>query len=282
MPSSVISFARGAPSVDIVDVAGLSAAATRAFESDPDGVVGYGSRLGYLPLREWIAARHGVRAEQVLVTNGSMQADALLFGQLVSAGDPVVVEGPTYDRTLANLVAGGARVHQVPVDDDGLDLAALEELLRSGVRPSLVHVIPNFQNPTGVTLSERKRHALRELAGRYGFTVFEDDPYAEIRFRGAPLPSMLSMDDAGRVVHASSFTKTICPGLRVGYLIGPAELVAELGHRAARTYISPGMVAQAIVHQFCVSTDIERSITRVREVLARRADLLSQIGRAHV
>jgi DNA-binding transcriptional MocR family regulator len=280
--SPVISFSRGAPSLDIVDVAGLSTAAVRAFGTDPAGLTGYGHASGYRPLREWIAARHRVTPEQVLVTNGSMQADTLLFDQVVAAGDHVVVEGPTYDRTLANLVAGGAVVHQVAVAPDGLDLDRLRALLAAGVRPKLVHVIPNFQNPAGVCLSLTKRQALLGLAAEYGFLVFEDDPYAEIRFRGERLPSMLSLAGAGPVVHASSFTKTVCPGVRVGYLVGPAALIAALAARATRMYISPGMVAQGIVHQFCASGDIDRSIRTVRAVLARRCRLLAEALRSHL
>lgn len=283
MPVPSISFARGAPSVDIVDVAGLAQAATRAFAEDPAGVTAYGTSVGYLPLRQWIAQRHQVAPEQVLVTNGSMQADAFLFDQLVGAGDEVVVERPTYDRTLRNLVGAGAKVHQVPMADDGLDVAELRNLLASGIRPRLAHVIPNFQNPAGVTLSLAKRQELLALAQEYGFTIFEDDPYAEIYFTEPPPPSMLSLDAGGqRVVHASSFTKTVCPGVRVGYLVGPADLIAAIADRATGTYISPGMVAQAIVHQFCVSGALERSIQTVRTALARRVQVLGEALRTHL
>lgn len=282
MSTPQISFARGAPSLDIVDVSGLSAAAVRAFESDPGGITGYGNALGYLPLRAWIADRHGVTPDRVLVTNGSMQADAFLFDHLLRAGDDVVVEGPTYDRTLARLVDSGTNVHQVAVGPDGLDVAALTDLLASGLRPKLAHVIPNFQNPAGATLSLANRHALLDLAVRYGFVVFEDDPYAEIRFRGERMPTMLSLDPRERVVHASSFTKTICPGVRVGYLVGPPDLIAAIAARATRTYISPGLVAQAIVYQFCVSGDIDRSIQRVCAVLAGRVQRLADALRTYL
>jgi DNA-binding transcriptional MocR family regulator len=238
--------------------------------------------VGYPPLREWIADRHGVAVPQVLVTNGSMQADAFLFDHLVAAGDNVVVEKPTYDRTLLSLTTIGARVHPVTLQPDGIDVDELRKLLESGVRPKLVHIIPNFQNPAGATLSLTKRHALLELASEYGFTIFEDDPYAEIRFRGEPLPSMLSLDGHGTVVHASSFTKTVCPGVRVGYLVGPADLIAGIADRATNTYISPGMVAQGIVHQFCISGDLERSVQTVRTALARRIRLLGKALRTHL
>jgi DNA-binding transcriptional MocR family regulator len=278
----LISFSRGAPSLDIVDVAGLAGAAARAFAADPAGVTAYGTSVGYPPLREWIATRHGVEVPQVLVTNGSMQADAFLFAHVLSAGDDVVVERPTYDRTLLRLTTLGARVHPVTLQPDGIDVDELRKLLESGVRPRLVHIIPNFQNPAGATLSLGKRHALLELAAEYGFTVFEDDPYAEIRFRGEALPSLLSLDRTASVVHASSFTKTVCPGVRVGYLIGPADLISGIAERATNTYISPGMVAQGIVYQFCISGDLERSIQTVRTALAHRVRLLGEALRTHL
>ena len=292
----LISFARGAPSIDIIDVEGLKAAAVRAFEADPVGITAYGTSVGYPPLRKWIADKHGVAPEQVLVTNGSMQADAFLFNQLVSAGDAVVVERPTYDRTLLNLRQLGAEVHQVGMDADGINVDELRALLESGVRPRLAHIIPNYQNPAGVTLPLAKRQALLALAREYGFTIFEDDPYADIRFRGEPLPSMLSMDTAGDaggagpdqrstegvVVHASSFTKTVCPGVRVGYLVGPANLIADIARSATNLYISPGQVAEGIVYQFCVSGDINRSIATVSAALGERATLLAEALRRHL
>ncbi|KKK05049.1 PLP-dependent aminotransferase family protein [Micromonospora sp. HK10] len=278
----LISFARGAPSLDIVDVEGLKAAAVRAFDADPAGITAYGTSVGYPPLRKWIAEKHGVEADQVLITNGSLQADAFLFDHLVRRGDAVVVERPTYDRTLLNLQQMGGEIHGVTVQPDGLDTAELRKLLESGVRPRLAHVIPNYQNPAGVTLSLEKRRELLDLAAEYNFTIFEDDPYADIRFRGEPLPSMLSMDSRGVVVHASSFTKTVCPGVRVGYLVGSAELIAAIAKKATSLYISPGMVAQAIVHQFCVSGQIEQSIHTVRTALGERARLLAEALRRHI
>jgi DNA-binding transcriptional MocR family regulator len=272
-----ISFARGAPSLDIVDVDGLREAASRALESDPGAATAYGTSVGYLKLRAWIAEKHGVAPENVIVTNGSMQADAFLFEQLVGAGDEVVVERPTYDRTLLSLRKRGARIHAVELQPDGIDTDALGRLLEgpTGARPKLAHVIPNFQNPAGYTLSAAKRRALLWLAAEHGFVVFEDDPYVELRFQGEPLETMLSMDPE-RVVYASSFSKTVCPGIRVGYLVGPRELIASVAELATNTYISPSMVAQAIVYEFCASGAIERSIETVKAALAQRADALAQ------
>jgi len=271
----VISFARGAPSLDIVDVQGLKDAAARAFENDPAGTTAYGTSIGYPRLRAWIADKHGVEPERVLVTNGSMQADAFLFEQIVKPGDDVIVERPTYDRTLLSLRERGAKVHPVELQPDGINTDALESLLSSAgstttVKPKLAHIIPNFQNPAGYTLSLQKREALLQLAGAQDFLIFEDDPYVDLRFSGEKLPTMLSMDPE-RVVYASSFSKTVCPGIRVGYLVGPTDLIAQIAKLATNTYISPSMVSQAIVYEFCASGSIERSIETVRTALAKRA-----------
>jgi 2-aminoadipate transaminase len=269
MTSSTISFARGAPSLDIIDVQGLRDAAARAFANDPAGTTAYGTSIGYPRLRAWIAERHGVEPERVLVTNGSMQADAFLFEQLIGSGDEVVVERPTYDRTLLSLRARGARVHAVELAPDGIDTDALAALLSEGAKPKLAHIIPNFQNPAGYTLSQTKRQALLELARKYEFVVFEDDPYVELRFSGERLETMLSQDPE-RVVYASSFSKTVCPGIRVGYLVGPTELIAQITKLATNTYISPNMVSQSIVYEFCASGALERSIETVKTALTKR------------
>src|SRR5918999_135842 len=271
---ATISFARGAPSLDIVDVEGLREAAQLAFESDPAGTTAYGTSVGYVPLREWIAEQHGVAVDQVLVTNGSMQADAFLFELLVQPGDTVVVESPTYDRTLLNLRGRGADIRMVELETDGIDVDALGSLLRDGLKPTLAHVIPNFQNPAGYTLSAPKRARLLELAREHDFTLFEDDPYIAIRFEGEGLPTMLSQDDAGQVVYASSFSKTVCPGIRVGYLVGPQAVIKQIQGIATNTYISPNMVAQSIVNQFARSGRMDGAIATVKNALRERRDTL--------
>jgi 2-aminoadipate transaminase len=269
-----ISFARGAPSLDIVDVKGLKEAAQAAFTSDPGGLTAYGTSVGYLPLRQWIADKHGVAVENVILTNGSMQADAFLFDALVASGDTVIVELPTYDRTLLSLRNRGADVRMVELEPDGIDVSAFERVLLAGARPKLAHIIPNFQNPAGYTLSQPKRERLLELARENDFIVFEDDPYVELRFTGERLPTMYSMDPEN-VVYASSFSKTVAPGIRVGYLVGPRPIIAKIERLATNTYISPNMVAQGIVNQFARSGAIDRSIETVKNALRERVDVLA-------
>src|SRR3712207_4809487 len=203
-----------------------------------------------------------------------MQADAFLFQLLVNPGDPVVVESPTYDRTLLNLRNRQADLHMVELETDGIDTAALRSLLEGGVRPKLAHIIPNFQNPAGYTLSAGKRAELLALAAEHDFTIFEDDPYIAIRFEGEGLPTMLSQDDAGKVVYASSFSKTVCPGIRVGYLVGPQAVIKQIQGIATNTYISPNMVAQSIVNQFARSGRMDGAIETVKNALRERRDTL--------
>jgi 2-aminoadipate transaminase len=276
-----ISFARGAPSLDIIDVEGLKAASEAAFTQDPAGLTGYGTSVGYPPLREWIADKHGVAPENVIVTNGSMQADAFLFDALVSAGDIVIVELPTYDRTLLSLRNRGADVRMIELETDGIDVSALERVLLTGVKPKLAHIIPNFQNPAGYTLSLPKRERLLELAREHDFVVFEDDPYVELRFSGERLPTMRSMDPES-VVYASSFSKTVAPGIRVGYLVGPRPVIAQIEKLATSTYISPNMVAQGIVNQFVRSGAIDRSVETVKNALRERVRVLGESLRREI
>src|SRR5215204_7230565 len=272
---ATISFARGAPSLDIVDVEGLREAAQLAFENDPGGTVAYGTSVGYVPLREWIAQQHGVEVDQVLVTNGSMQADAFLFQLLVGPGDAVIVESPTYDRTLLNLRNRGADVRMVELETDGIDVDGVESLLEHpDFSPKLAHIIPNFQNPAGYTLSAEKRARLLSLAAEHDFTLFEDDPYLSIRFEGEQLPTMRSQDEAGKVVYASSFSKTVCPGIRVGYLVGPQAVIKQIQGIATNTYISPNMVAQSIVNQFVRSGRMDSAVATVKNALRERRHTL--------
>jgi 2-aminoadipate transaminase len=278
-----ISLARGAPSLDIIAVDELRAAALRAFERDPAGTFAYGTSAGYPRLLEWLAGKHDVVPERLLATNGSMQADAFLFEEMVRPGDLVVVEAPTYDRTLLALRKLGAEILPIPLEADGIDVGALRVALESGARPKLAHIIPNFQNPAGCTLSLEKRHELLELARKHGFTIFEDDPYVELRFEGHQHPTMLELDEGGEVVvYASSFSKTVCPGIRVGYLVGPHELIAALRKRATETYISPNMVAQSIVAEFCHSGAIARSIATVKAALLKRRDATGEALERHL
>jgi 2-aminoadipate transaminase len=281
MAEETISFARGAPSVDILPHDAVREAAARALESDWEKALSYGTGRGHLGLCEWIAELHGVQPEQVMVTNGSMEAAALLFRLQVTEGDRVIVEQPTYDRTLLLLQQAGADLIGAPLEADGVDPTAVDSATAEGP-VTLAHVIPNFHNPAGCTLSLEKRSALVKLAADRGFTLFEDDPYRLISFEKARGKTMLEMDSADRVVHASSFSKSVSPGVRVGYLVGPAEQIATLAKRANETYISPNMLAESIVFELCRSGGLEENLEVVNAALRERRDALVEALRDHI
>jgi 2-aminoadipate transaminase len=276
-----ISFARGAPSADILPHEAVREAAARALESDWQRALSYGTGRGHPELCEWIAELHAVDPERVMVTNGSMEAAALLFRHLVSEGDRVVVEQPTYDRTLLLLQQAGAELVGTPLEEDGVDPAAVEAATAQG-EVRLAHLIPNFHNPAGCTLSLEKRSALVQLAADRDFVLFEDDPYRLICFEKARGKTMLEMDTADRVIHASSFSKSVSPGVRVGYLVGPAEQIATLAKRANETYISPNMLAESVVFELCRSGGLDENLKLVNATLRERRDALVEALREHI
>jgi 2-aminoadipate transaminase len=281
MPDT-ISFARGAPSADILPHVQVQEAAQRALTDDWETALSYGVGIGHPGLCEWVAERHGgVDPKEVMVTNGSLEAGAMLFSHLVKPGTRVAVEQPTYDRTLLLLQQLGAELVPIPLEADGLDVGALEAALGEGAI-DLVHVIPNAHNPAGCTLSVEKRRRLVELAAEKNFWIFEDDPYRELPFEGEPLETMLTMDAAGKVFHASSFSKTVSPGVRVGYLIGPGEEIAKLSKRANELYISPNMLAESIVLELCTSGVLDENIAFVKGELKARCDALVEALRESI
>ena len=274
MAADVISFARGAPSADILPREAVAEAAGMALANDWQKALSYGTGVGHPGLCEWVAERHGgLEAGQVMIANGSLEAGAMLFEHMLEPGDRVVVEQPSYDRTLLLLQRLGVELVPVPLEADGLDISALEAALAEGP-VKLAHVIPNFHNPAGCTLSAEKRVRLVELAAEHGFWIFEDDPYRELPFEGEALETMLSLDGAERVIHASSFSKTVSPGVRVGYLAGPGEEIAQLAKRANETYISPNMLAESVVLELCRSGGLDRNIEFVKDALRERRDAL--------
>ena len=269
-----ISLARGVPAPECAPVDELAECARAAIRADGAAVLSYGSAAGYGPLRSWIAERHGVPAQRVVLTNGSLQGFALLAQVLAASGGRVLVEAPTYDRPLKILGSLGADVAPVACDDEGLDLDALEAELRRGLRPAFLYVIPTFQNPTGRTLPATRRRRLVALAEEHDLLVVEDDPYSGVRFEGEPQPTLFELDGGRRIAYSSSFSKTVAPGIRVGYLVLPERLAAGVESLAASTYITPALLSQATVFEFLRRGHLERNLERVRSVLRARRDAL--------
>lgn len=268
-----ISFARGIPASECLPCADLADCARAAIERDGSTVLNYGPGGGYGPLRGWLAERHRVEPERVVLTNGSLQGFLFLAHCLARRG-PVLVEAPTYDRPLKLLEGMNAEVFALPLDDEGLDVDSLELLLRQGLRPSFLYTIPTFQNPSGRTLSQARRRRLVRLARQHDLLLVEDDPYGLVRFKGQALPTLFELDGGANVVYGSSFSKTVAPGLRVGYLVLPPGLASEVEAEATSTYITPALLPQATAYEYLERGLFEGNLARTREALQVRRDAM--------
>src|SRR5579885_3429988 len=232
MPDT-ISFARGVPAPECLPVDDLADCARAALERDGRTILSYGPSPGYAPLRDLIAERHGVDSSRVFITNGSLQGFVFL-AQRLAVGKRVLVEQPTYDRPLKILRELGAETVAVECDDEGLDPDALGEALRSGERPAFLYLIPTFQNPSGRTIGEARRRRIVELAREHDLLVLEDDPYGLVRYDGEPLASLFDLS-GGETAYSSSFSKTVAPGLRVGWFVFPDALARQVEATATST-----------------------------------------------
>jgi 2-aminoadipate transaminase len=262
-----ISLARGVPATECLPLEELADCARAAIERDGATVLNYGPSGGYGPLREWIADRHRVDPQRVVLTNGSLQGFRFL-AELLAPNGTVVVEAPTYDRPLRILAELDAEVICVPLDEEpAIDTAAF------------LYVIPTFQNPTGRTLSRERRKRLASLA-KGGLLVLEDDPYGLVRFEGKPPPTVFELARGEDVVYSSSFSKTVAPGLRVGYLVLPSALAERVEASATATYITPALLSQATIYEFLRRGSFEPNLERVCGLLrARRDAMLSALER---
>ena len=274
-----MSFARGVPAPECLPVDELADCARVALERDGTRILLYGPGGGYAPLREWIAERHGVEPGRVVLTNGSLQGFVFLAEHLVRPRTRVLVEAPTYDRPLKILARLGAEVVALPMDDEGLLPDALEAAVGEREPPAFLYTIATFQNPSGRTLSEERRRRVVEIARERNLLVVEDDPYGLIRYEGSAPSLLLDLDrsDGSRgehVAYASSFSKTIAPGVRVGYFVLPADLAAHIEAHAVSTYISPPFLTQATVHEFLRRGNFEPNLAHVNGLLAARRDAM--------
>jgi DNA-binding transcriptional MocR family regulator len=209
-----------------------------------------------------------VQPSQVLITNGSLQGLSLIAGLLVEPGARVLVEGPTYDRALHITARHQGEPVVVPTDDEGLDPDALE------LPAAFLYTIPTFQNPSGRTLSLERRRTLARLAREGRVLVLEDDPYSLVRFEGEPLPSIFELAEGEGVVYSFSFSKIVAPGLRVGYLVGGADLIGRLEALAVQTYLTPALLPEATAYEFVARGLLDANVDRVVGLLRARRDAM--------
>jgi DNA-binding transcriptional MocR family regulator len=269
-----ISFARGVPAPECLPVEELADCARTVLERDGKTILSYGSGAGYTPLRELIGQWFDVDPYRVLLTNGSLQGFVLLAQRLARGGN-VFVENPTYDRPLKILLQAGAAVNYVTLDDHGLVPQALEDEFRQAPKPAFLYTIPTFQNPSGNTMTLERRHEVLSIAAQNDTLILEDDPYGLIRFEGERLPALYDLaGESNRVIYSSSFSKTIAPGLRVGWFILPQEMAGELIEAANGTYITPVLLGQATVYEFLRRGSFEPNLERINGLLKARRDAM--------
>ena len=270
---SAISFARGIPGPDLLPIAEFGDCAVAALARDGATALNYGPPSGYPPLREWIAERHGVAPGRVFVTNGSLQGFNFVARHYAAEGRKFFVEAPCYDRSLNILRRLRAEAEGIALVDDGLDVEALATALAEA-GPAVVYTIPTFQNPSGRTLSLENRARLLELAREHGAVVFEDDPYGLLRFSGEPLPRLFDLAGGEGVVFLSSFSKTVAPGIRVGYLVVPEGLAGAIEALVLENYVSPAIFVQAALYEFLRRGRFDPNVDEIRAGLRARRDAM--------
>ena len=279
----IVSFAGGFPDVALVDVDGIRAATLAALEQEPAGAMQYGATEGYAPLREQLASfmqakGATVAPDQLIVTTGSQQALDLLGKTLISPGDKVIVEGPTFLATIQCFRLYGAELVSAPVDGSGVDVDRLEQLIVEH-RPKFVYLIPTFGNPSGATLTLERRRRVLELAARYQTLIVEDDPYGDLYFDVPPPPSLLALSEQvpgsrDCLVHCGSLSKTLSAGLRLGWMIAPSELLAKAVMCKQFSDANSSTFAQATAAQYLKSGRMDANLKRARAVYAERAQAL--------
>ncbi|MBI3650788.1 MAG: PLP-dependent aminotransferase family protein [Acidobacteria bacterium] len=265
-----INFTRGIPAVESFPIDEIQEAAKTVLAQHGAAILQYGPAQGFAPLREWLAEWQGVETNQVITGNGSLELVEFICRHFIQAGDLVLTEAPSYDRAITLFRRHQAELIGIALEPDGPDIAALEDQLKKRV-PKLFYLIPDFQNPAGATCSAAKRQRLIELAEQYNFMLLEDAPYRLLRYRGEAAPTLFSMAPH-RVLHLSSFTKLIAPGVRAGFALGTAETLAKIAKVAEDTYISPGYFAHGVTYEWCRRGLLEPQIERLKALYAPRLD----------
>ena len=288
----IISFAGGFPDSAMFDVAGIGQAVNQALADEPGGALQYGATEGYEPLRTQLAAfmqakgAQGVAPDQLIVTTGSQQALDLLGKTLVDPGSKVIVEGPTFLATIQCFRLYGGDLVSAPIDGEGVKVDELEALIQTH-RPKFVYLIPTFGNPSGAMLSLERRRRVLELAVKYQTLIVEDDPYGDLYFDAPPPPSLLALShevpgSRDWLVHCGSLSKVLSPGLRVGWMIAPPELLAKATMCKQFSDAHTSTFAQATAAQYLAAGRMPETLARVRKVYGARAQAMGNALRAEL
>ncbi|MDY7041545.1 MAG: PLP-dependent aminotransferase family protein, partial [Chloroflexota bacterium] len=274
----VISFAAGVPAPDLYPLHDFRAVVDEVLSKDGRTLLQHCPTEGHFPLREWLAERMAERgarvsARNVLVLSGSQQGLDLVTRLLLDPGDVVVTESPSYLGVLQVFRAAGVRLLTVPLDEQGMQVDQLEQILARS-RPKLIYTLPTLQNPTGVTLSLERRSQLLALAQRYQVPILEDDPYGELRYEGRPIPTLKAMDHHGHILYLSTFSKTLFPGLRLGWLAAPEQVIERLALIKQLTDLHTNTLGQWALVEFCRRGSLDEHLARLRSAYPRRRDAM--------
>ncbi len=275
-----IALTRGVPPEEALPFTRIGEAMAGALQKNGGVILQYGNIGGYPPLRQLLADQYRVSPPEILIGNGSLHLQDLFAATVIKPGDTVLVEQPSYDRSIKTFRRRGAKVYGIPLESDGINLALLEAELKRQV-PAFVYIVPDFQNPTGLSTSLEKRHALVELAEKYGFWIIEDVPYRNLRYRGEAIPLLREINPK-RVVTMSSFSKLISPGLRVGYMVAPAELIARVTGLAEETILSPVLPSQAVVSEFIQRGWLDENIASLKALYQPRLEAMVNAIRTYL
>jgi 2-aminoadipate transaminase len=284
----IISFAGGLPAPELFPVEEVRSAVDRVLTAHGTSALQYSTTEGYPPLRDMVArhmARYGIKVsiENIIVTTGSQEALDLIGKILINPGDRILTETPSYLGAIQAFTMYGAEYVTVPIDDDGLDTGKLDEALRSG--PKFIYNLPNFQNPAGVTLSLERRHELVRLANQYGIPIVEDDPYGQLRYEGQHIKPLVVLDAElhnehrngqyrGDVIYLSTFSKTLAPGLRLGWVVAPKEVIQRLVMAKQGTDLHTSTFDQMVAYEVARGGFIDQHVRRLRDVYKRRRDIM--------
>ncbi|WP_316607051.1 PLP-dependent aminotransferase family protein [uncultured Ruminococcus sp.] len=279
----VISLSAGNPAPDAFPVEAISEISARILRDNPIGVLQYGVSEGYNPLRDtlktYLKEKHNIGSEddELIIVSGAQQVMDIAAKTFLNEGDVLVCEAPSFVGSLNTFRSYNAELVGVPVQPDGMDMDALEKVLDENPRAKMIYTIPNFQNPSGVTMSLEKRKRLYELAKAHGCMIIEDNPYGDLRYYGEDVPSIKSWDTEGIVIYSGSFSKVISPGIRVGFMVAPKAAMAKMIICKQGQDVHTTMWSQMICNEYMTKYDFEGHLSFLRKLYTQKADLCMQL-----
>ena len=276
----VISLAAGNPAPEAFPVKEIAGITAKLLAENPINALQYSVTEGYTPLRNRLKERmkkagcFDENSDELIITSGAQQANELACKVLLNEGDTLFCEAPSFIGSLNAFKSYNVNLVGVPMEEDGMKLDALEEALKTANKPKLIYIIPNFQNPTGLCTSLEKRKAIYELAKKYGVMILEDNPYGDIRFAGENIPSIKTMDKDGIVIYSRTFSKTLAPGLRVGYVSAPKPVIQKMVVCKQVSDVHTNIMAQMICDEYLKNYDMDAHLEEIRAVYRHKCGLM--------